>query len=223
VDVHHFFSRRVAFIRQFYKMAAAPFLDRKRKIEAGDCPFDDPPHSEVLEPPYLNEWTEADESLQVLGYTCVSMLAAALHVYFQTWERLRGIPAAERFKDEFRGGWVSGYRTYCDVVLRIDLSKGPCDLKLIEEIVLARNRSQHHDTLVMTLPTYKSSDLQKLPRALFIDSTREAHDDLHNGEREWLMLPTLRVSGEKLDVAIADVERFVDWLDPLIERAVFGR
>ena len=221
MDVHYFFRRRVTFIRQFYENAAAPFLERKRKIEASEDPFDNPPHSEDPEPPYLAEWSEADDSLHVLGYSCVSMLAAALHVYFQTWERFCGVPAAARFKAEFQAGWVSGYTAYCDVVLAIDLAQGPCDLKLIEEVVLARNRAQHPDNLVMKLPTYTDSDLKKLRGALFIDPSREIFEDLDNGERDWLMPPTLHASAEKLDAAIAEIERFVEWLDPLIELAVY--
>jgi hypothetical protein len=221
MDVHFFFCRRVAFIRQLYENAAAPFIERKRRIEAEEEPFK-PPYSEDGEPPFVAEWSEADESLHVLGYTCVSMLSAALHLYFQTWEQRCRIKAAEHFKSEFKnGGWVAGYRAYCLQVFSIDFGDGPCDLKLIEEIVLARNRAQHPDNLVMTLPTYTDSDMKKLPRALFIDNRREIYQGLDGGEREWLMPPTLHVSSDKLSGAISEVERFVAWLDPQIEQAVY--
>jgi hypothetical protein len=222
MDVHHFFCRRVAFIRQLYENAAQPFIERKRKIEAGEEPFE-PPYSEDDEPPFLAEWSEADESLHVLGYTCVSMLAAALHLYFRTWEQQCHVKAAERFKSQFKDGWVVGYRAYWHQIFGIDFGDGPCDLKLIEEVVLARNRAQHPDNLVTTLPTYTEGDLKKLPRALFIDPGREIYQDLEDGEREWLMPPTLHVSSEKLSGAISEVERFIEWLDPQIERAVYRR
>lgn len=222
MDIHFFFSRRVAFIGQLYENAAAPFVERKRKIEAGEEPFE-PPYSEDGEPPFLAEWSEADESLHVLGYTCVSMLAAALHLYFRTWEQHCHIKAAGRFKSEFKEGWVAGYRAYCLEVFSIDFGDGPCDLKLIEEIVLARNRTQHPDNLVMTLPTYTDSDMKKLPHALFIDARSEIYQGLDGGEREWLMPPTLHVSAEKLSEAISEVERFVAWLEPKIEQAVYRR
>ena len=222
MDVHHFFTRRIAFIRQFYENASAPFVERKRKIEAGDDPFE-PPYSEDGEPPFIAEWSEADDSLQVLGYACVSMLVAALHLYFRTWEQQCRVKAAEQFKAEFKRGWVSGYRAYCKQVLDIDFDNGPCDLKLIEEVVLARNCAQHPDNLVLTLPTYTDSDLKKLPSALFIDLRREVYQGLDGGEKEWLMPPTLHVTQEKLIKVIDEVERFAAWLDPQIEHAVYRR
>lgn len=222
MDVHYFFNRRVAFIRQLHENATKPFFERKRKIEAGEDPFE-PPYSEDSEPPFIAEWSEADESLHILGYACVSMLAAALHLYFRTWEQQCNVVTAVDFKKEFKDGWVSGYRAYCDRVFGINFGDGPCDLKLIEEIVLARNRAQHQDNLVMTLPTYSDSDLRKLPRALFIDPSREVQQELEEGEREWLMPPTLHVSSEKLSAAINEIERFVAWLDPQIEHAVYSR
>lgn len=221
MDIQFFFGRRVAFIRQLYANGTSSFLERKRKIQAGEAPFE-PPYSEDGEPPFIAEWIEADESLHVLGYTCLSMLAAALHLYFRTWEKKGGRISKEQFKSEFKEGWVSGYRTYWKTVFGIDLTEGPCDLKVIEEIVLARNRAQHPDNLVMTLPTYTSSDLRKLPRALFIDSNSEFFEELDDGERNWLVPPRLHVTPEKLDAVIVQVERFVEWLDPLVERAVYG-
>jgi hypothetical protein len=222
VDVHYFFRRRIVFIRQLYENATASFVERKRRIQAGEIPFV-PPYSEDGEPPFVAEWTEADESLHVLGYACVSMLAAALHLYFRTWEQRCNVKAAERFKSEFRDGWVAGYRAYCRQVFGIEFDNGPSDLKVIEEVVLARNRAQHPDNLVVALPTYTESDLKKLPSALFIDPSREIYQDLDGGERDWLMPPTLHVSQEKLGKVIHEIERFVEWLDPQIERAVYRR
>jgi hypothetical protein len=222
MDVHFFFRRRVAFIRQLYEGAAEPFVKRKRKIEAGEAPFE-PPYSEDSEPPFVSEWLEADESLHVLGYACVSMLAAALHLYFQTWEQKYHVRAAERFKAAFKDGWIAGYRAYCHQIFDIDFGESPSNLNLIEEVVLARNRAQHPDSLVMTLPTYSESDLKKLPRALFIDPRGVTYQDLEGNERKWLMPPTLHVSSEKLGQAIDEVERLVEWLEPKLEHAVYHR
>lgn len=73
MDVQYFLSRRIDFIRQYYATASAPYVERKRKIEAEEEPFV-PPYSEDGEPAFLKEWLEADESLHVLGYSCISML-----------------------------------------------------------------------------------------------------------------------------------------------------
>ena len=86
MDVRFFLTKRIAFIRQLYAVASAPYVERKRKIETGEEPFV-PPYSGGSEPPFLEEWLEADESLHVLAYSCISMLAASLHLYLKAWER----------------------------------------------------------------------------------------------------------------------------------------
>jgi hypothetical protein len=219
MDVHYFFRSRIAFIRQLYENACNPFTERKRKIEAGEAPFE-PPYSEDGEPPFVAEWIEAEDSLHMIGYACISMLAAALHLYFSTtWETKTNVKTPKRFND----GWFAGYRAYYKKHFNVDFADGPCDLKVLEEVVLARNRAQHPDNLVMTLPTYTDSDMKKLPSAMFVDTCSEIYQDLDGNEREWLMPPTLHVSQEKLCKVIKDVERFVEWLDPQIEIAVYRR
>jgi len=61
-----------------------------------------PPYSEDAEPPFLEEWIEADDSLHVLAYSCVSMLAAALHLYLETWVSESHIPVDETLKKSFK-------------------------------------------------------------------------------------------------------------------------
>src|SRR5205823_2525400 len=114
MDVLYFLKERTRFIRQFYELAAGPFLERKRKIEDGEEPFEPPYVDEYSsgEPAYLEEWMEADESLHVLAYACISMLAAALQLYFTTWERQFRKAARDLFKTEFKDGWLAGYKSY---------------------------------------------------------------------------------------------------------------
>jgi hypothetical protein len=77
MDIRHFLKQRLAFIKQLYLNGASPLEDRKRKIENEEAPFI-PLYSEDGEPAYLNEWLEADSSIQVLGSACLSMIAASL-------------------------------------------------------------------------------------------------------------------------------------------------
>ena len=87
MDVLFFFKQRTRFIRHFYETAGMPFRETKRKIEAKEPPFDDPPYSEDGEPPYVEEWIAASEAQEVLGRTCLSMLSTSLQLYFMTWEK----------------------------------------------------------------------------------------------------------------------------------------
>ena len=112
MDVRYFLERRITFIVQLYERSSAPFIEIKRKIEASEAPYI-PPYSEDGEPPFIAEWIEADESMQVLGGAGISMLSAAFHLYFRTWEREFGVPVDKALHATIKNkGWFHGYRKY---------------------------------------------------------------------------------------------------------------
>jgi len=85
VDYLYFLRQRTRFIRQFYPDASSPSLDRRRRIEDAEEPFDTYQYDEIEEPPFLEEWIDAGEALDVLGQSCISMLSSSLHLYIQEW------------------------------------------------------------------------------------------------------------------------------------------
>jgi hypothetical protein len=230
MDVLHFLSKRTAFVRQFYKVASSPYLERKRKIEAGEEPFV-PPHAEDAEPAFLEEWVEADESLDVLGYLCLGMLSAALRCYFKTWEKEFDIPTNEK-KFRQRGtqsrqrGYLNVYKAYFAQHADIHFENGPSDLRLLEEVALVRNRTQHPEShpipIVPQRALYSCDDLKKIRRPFFVDDRERALlADMEEDERLWLM-PTIHVTKEKLSTAIEEVEKFTNWLEAEILKALRG-
>lgn len=213
MDVRYFLNRKVNFIRQFYEMSSAPFIERKRQIEAEEEPYV-PPYSEDPEPAFLEEWLEADESLQVAGRTCISMLAAAFHLYFKAWERQIGIPIDASLKADFKNGWFNGYKAYFARHFRIRFEDSPSKLGVLEEIVLVRNRDQHPESITMDSSHYSDSDLKKLPHPFFIsENDASLFSEAEEGERSWLMAPPIRVTAEKLFTALSEVESFAEWLE----------
>lgn len=224
MDVGFFLNERIAFIRQFYDAASAPFSERKRRIEAEEAPFE-PPYSEDGEPPFLAEWIEADDSLHVLGYSCVSMLAAALHLYFKTWESELGVPVAEPLKPTFqKEGWIKGYKAYFAINIGIRFEHGPADLSVLEEIVLARNRIQHPESITNHRTSYSSKDIERLRRPFFMDEReQQLPADIEQSEISWLFPPSLHITGDKLAAAIAEVEKFTGWLETQIVSRAYER
>ncbi len=213
MDVRYFLNRKVNFIRQFYEMSSAPFVERKRQIEAEEEPYV-PPYSEDPEPAFLKEWQEADESLQVVGRTCVSMLAAVFHLYFKTWERQIGIPVDASFKADFKNGWFNGYKAYFAHHFRIRFEDSPSKLGVLEEIVLVRNRHNHPESIEMDSSHYSESDLKKLSPPFFIgENDASLFSIAEEGERAWLMAPPIRVTAEMLFAALSEVESFAEWLE----------
>jgi len=194
-------------------MSSAPFIERKRQIEAEEEPYV-PPYSEDPEPAFLEEWLEADESLQVVGRTCISMLAAVFHLYFKTWERQIGIPVDTSLKKNFKNGWFNGYKAYFARHFSIRFEDSPINLGVLEEIVLVRNRDQHPESITMHSSYYSNSDLKKLSPPFFIgENDASLFSESEEGERSWLMAPPIRVTAEKLFTALSEIESFAEWLE----------
>lgn len=223
MDVLFFFSERTCFLRQFYGMAAGPFVERKRKINDQEEPFE-PPYSEDGEPAFLAEWIEADESLHVLAYSCVSMLAGSLHLYFESWVHQSGRPVdAELKKNVFKKqGKIAGYGAHFEQKFGIDFGSCPADLKLLEEIILARNVVQHPQSITSNWTQYSDDDLQKLRKPFFLNK-REAGLLLDNGvDSPRYLLPTVHISEEQLFAAFDEAEKFACWFEEQIVAVLYG-
>lgn len=216
MDILHFLKDRTAFIRAFYVTAAFPFQERIRKIREQEEPFDDPPYSEEPEPPFLSEYTEADESLEVLSQLCLSMLSNTLHLFLDESAeevhrrydtealakagigRPRDSAARAVFKTE---GWIPGYRAYFRDTLGINWDEAPCDLGRLEEIALARNSLEHPGDITTLQVEQSPNHTAKFPEGYFAD-----------GPTSWLGAPFLYVPEEKLLGAVDEVDGFCSWL-----------
>ena len=175
------------------------------------------PYSEDGEPPFLEEWEEACTSLELLGATCISMLSESLKLYFTTWESELGFECKSFLPDEFsrkKGkGLVRGYKNCFGRVLNTDWSDCLVNFDLIEQIVLARNASQHPNDITSlklghghkTLTFFLSEHEKKI---VGMDSY---------GEFPWIGL-TLVVTRETLFEAIRQVEMLCEWMEePLFD------
>ncbi|VWC82279.1 hypothetical protein BLA39750_01291 [Burkholderia lata] len=229
MDVAWFLKQRVGFIRQLYSDSTAPFVERMRLIEAKEPPFE-PPYSEDGEPAFLTEWIEASDSVQVLGHACVSMLAGALHVYFETWERKAGIEIEPDVRTPFfrKKGWLRAYQVVFRQALGVRLEDSGADIALLEQLVLARNRAQHPGSLTRVTPTHTPKDLAKHPSPFFLtDRERELIADSEasgfDASSKWMMEPTLHVNPDKLEAVLVEVERFANWFDEACFDQLSGR
>lgn len=141
------------------------------------------------------------------------MLSASLQLYFRTWERSLGLNCGKTFKAEFSdGGIVGGYRACLAWCAGIDWSQCPADLEIIEQVVLARNRDQHPESITSVRVTHTEKDRQRFPRPFFM-SEREAVLFEEGDEPTLFMLPSVHVSSDKLMTAIEQVERLCEWLE----------
>lgn len=212
MDVLPFLKDRTRLIRQYYEHAAAPFNEIIRKIDAKEEPYI-PPYSEDGEPPFLSEWIDASELLEVTGRCCISMLSASLQLYFKTWDRELGLSCGKDFATAFKKeGLVSGYRICLAERAGIDWSCCPADLAIIEQVVIARNRDQHPENITTVQVTHATKDWQRYPQPFFL-SEREAELFQDGDSFSSFMSPSLHVSRDKLMTAIEQVECLCEWLE----------
>lgn len=223
MNVRYFLLKRLGFIRQFYAVGSAQYADRKRRIEAEEEPFV-PPSSEDGEPAFMEEWLEADESLHVLAYSCISMLAAALHLYFETWVKESGLPVDEKLKKSVfkKRGWLAGYKAHFSQQFGISIDGAPSNFRMLEEVVLARNVVEHPPSITSIRTQFAAADINKLRHPFFVDE-REAVllTDAREGERDWFLPPTLHVTEAQLLEAISQVEQLGEWFEPRIENRLY--
>jgi len=212
MDVFGFLKLRLDFTKQLHERSCAPFVLIKQQIEDEVPPYE-PPYSEGGEPPFLAEWIEADESLQVLGYTCISMLSASLHLFLRTWEKELGKPAQSQYKTLFKKkGWLNGYRRYFIDMIKVDYDNSPVEMIRLEEIVRARNRVQHPDFIGFNTVSFTDDDLKVFPEPFF---SSEIDRRMSRGSSRFLPLK-LHVPPEKFEAAHNDVAQFAAWLNEKI-------
>lgn len=214
MDVLFFLKERTKFIRYFYDTAGQPFRESIRKIEAGEDPFDNPAYSEDGEPPYLEEWMEAHEALEVLGRNCISMLSPSLQLYFRTWESELRIRWNEKERKlAFKGGFLRGYQACFGKAVGLTWEECPADLELIEQITLARNRDQHPGDITSMRVDHAQKELEKYPHPFFVSEIERKMNADPDVEGGFLVAPSVHVSPEALFTAVEEVEKLAEWFE----------
>jgi hypothetical protein len=221
VDAVYFLKKRTSFIRFYYDESAKSFRDIQQKIELGHPPFDDPPYSEDSEPAFLEQWFDADTGIAVLGHSCVSILSETLKLYFQN---LRSRVIRFRFTKELETvaknqGFVAAYKAALGHILETDWTDCTASFDVIEQVVLARNRSQHGGDLTSFHVTHEGTTLRKHPRPLFASEEESQTWAAYGGEENSIFGPAIKVTRENLFAAIQETEKLADWIDGRLEKA----
>lgn len=212
MDVLSLLLDRTRLIRKFYELATPQLNEIRRKIKAGVEPYASL-YTDDGEPPFLDEWVDASELLEVAGRTCVSMLSGSLQLYFMTWERELGITCGEGFAAAFKkNGLIPGYKACLSERVGIDWNDCPADLAIIEQVVLARNRDQHPEDITTIRVSHTLHDLKRYPQPFFLNE-HEAKLFQAGEAPSFFMLPSIYVSRGTLMTAIEQVECLCRWLE----------
>lgn len=231
MDTVNLLKDRTRFIRRLYDGATEAFVERKRRIDANEEPYRvTGTPEEGAEPPFLYEWIAAEESIDVLGQTAVSMLATALNLYLVAWvdalrqgwgDSLEKVGADGPSHNSIRKrGWFTAYRDFFDDVLKIKWADGPVDPAVLEELVLIRNTAQHPEDIGFIWLRQTEYHFEKYPRSYFADQRELELFDAASADGSSLpMRPwRLSVTRDKLFEALDLVDRFGDYLADAFEQ-----
>jgi hypothetical protein len=213
MDILGILADKLEFVRRFYKTASGPFVDVKAKIEAAEEPFnfEGPPREE---PPFLREWVDAVESLNILGQLCLCLVQRSFKEFLVGFVKNTGREPPREGQN-----WFATYRSFYLREYDIDWRGAPVDISFLEELTLARNSILHsgtgHD--IYRLAHAQSRDYYaRFPQGLF---TSEIDQSLWSGMGQ-NQPARIEVTEEKLELAIRSVDEFCSYLDRVFrERA----
>jgi hypothetical protein len=159
---------KLRFIERHYAAASAPFRETKRKIEEGEerfaPPSFDPETATDFDPPFLERWQEAVESLNTEGQAALKLVQGALREYLGSFVDLYGVPLTAKGNN-----WFERYKKHFLAVYSIDFEKGPVPLDELEEVNLARNDTEHTGK-AFGMTRYQSVEHHnRFPSGLFVD------------------------------------------------------
>jgi hypothetical protein len=199
---------KLEFIRRFYEITSEPFVETKRKIDQHEEPFSNF-DVEDGEPPFLLEWEEADQSLNVLGKSCLCLLQNSFTNYLKAFIQ-HYAPVDENVTLENVGSnGLERYRRVFWGRFNIDWVTSPVDVDALEEINLARNDIQHGGTFYNLEHRQDDKYFDRFPDSIFADEFERGLVPAAGAAQPY----RITVSKANLLAAIKSVEDFCAYLD----------
>lgn len=118
---------------------------------------------------------------------------------------------------------LSGYLECFGEALGVAWKDCPADLSVLEQVILARNRSQHPESITSLDVSHDRATWEKHPR-LFFARPSEA-EMMPNGDTAggFMLNPSIHVSRENLFSAIEQVQLLASWLEERMFAFKYGR
>src|SRR6185312_4613831 len=175
MDVYAILLSKLSSIECFYELSAGTFVEIKRKIEAGEEPYEppyfDPENDTDTEPPFLEEWSDADEFQNIVGQAAVSLVHSVLKDFLDGFLTRDGqYETAEKYFSARRNqikneSWFHRYLAFFAEAYGVNWENCPVSPEALEEINLARNDMQR----------------QKFPAGIFASELEKNHPDWSSG------------------------------------------
>jgi len=198
---------KLRFIERWYNAATTPFVETIAKIDKGVAPFDTLPFDEwgpdSDEPPFLEEWLEANESINLIGQAALSLVQSAFKRYLDGF-----IYLSEQKPPTGTRNWFDRYKTYFLDTYRIDWEAGPIPPAQLEEINLARNDIQHSEQEFGMSRRMDKKHFARFPDGLFAsEMDKQIQVEMPFGT------PRIQITKQNLEEAIRRVEEFCEFVE----------
>ncbi len=199
---------KLRFVERHYESASEPFRETKRKIEVGEAPFEPPPFDPEtatdFEPPFLEEWQEADESLNLVGQAALQLVQCAFRDYLSWFVKLSRVQLTATGSN-----WLERCKRHFADAYGIDWELGPVPVEELEELNLARNDVEHNGQPFGMTRHQSCEHQRRFPQGVFVhEIDRQV---AKSSGHDWL--GRIDVTREGLGVAIRRVEAFCEFLD----------
>jgi hypothetical protein len=207
LDIQFFLKERLKFAKYFYDNSSKSFLSIMSDIENKKTPYI-PQYSETEEPPFLCEWLEARDGLNSVGLATISMLSSAIQLYLIEWaDRIER--ASNKLNRKGNKGWLNAYKKITED-FGVDYSKCPANFDLIEQTVLARNRTQHVEGITSNGVNHSPNDLSKYPSPHFVSDSDET---MYKTGSSWWAMPEVHINEANLNAVVCEIDKLCDWLE----------
>jgi len=212
MNLPYFLRQRTDIIRLFYDKGRVPFEQLKRDIEDEVRPWEPPPFNpdyDTGEPPFVEEWMQAEQTRELVGMLAVSLLSDTLKLYFNELEKEIGFEFNDTKTRQtlFKQGFVEAYRQILEHVTGNEFVTCQVRFDVIEQVVLARNDFSHNDNFLSMQTRHNAKTLEKHRNPFFV-APPVSGDEM---PAEWRFME-IEVSRENLMAAIDEVEKLADWV-----------
>ncbi|MGR6831392.1 hypothetical protein [Aliivibrio wodanis] len=210
MDIEVFTKERLKFAHFFYTQGVTPFKEIISLIENEKSPYQ-PIYDESGEPQYIYEWMQAQDGIESIGLASLSMLSSALQLYMNAWIDRVEARKSEPFNRKGNKGWFHALKKVMQDC-GVDFSSCPVNLDILEQMVLARNRTQHSEDITSNSVVHLKRELERFESPVFVKETDR------NMNNSWFGLPKVYVDETIFNDVINQVEQFCAWLETEYQR-----
>lgn len=204
MDIEVFVNERIQFARYFYSEGIKPFKETITSIENEQPPYV-PVYSESGEPQFITEWTQANDGIESIGLASISMLSSAMQLYLKGWIARKEMRLSQKHVGQGKGWFHKLINTIEHY--GVDFTNCPIDVDVLEQMVLARNRTQHSEDITSNSVVHLKKDLKRFQSPVFVDASGIA---VTNNWFDWVRV---YVDEAIFNDVAGTLQKFCSWLE----------